>query len=251
MKKWIYLLSAFLIFPALYAQDGFQRGNKLYEKEQYAQAAEAYESVLAGGKHSAALYFNLGNAYYKQNKVAPAIYNYQRALVLSPGDKEIETNLKFAQKLTIDEIKETPRVGFAKLLRDFTGLYHYDDWAWIAVGLAFAFLLCFIGYYFSGLTLPKRIFFVLMFVLVFAVVIAILSALFEKAHDQSERPAIVFAESVAVKSEPRVNASDAFVLHEGTKVMVLDKIANWTQIELADETKGWIEARAIKEVKAH
>ena len=247
MKKIAFIF--LLVTQVFWAQNGFEHGNALYQKEKYTESAAAYESVLAGGKHSAALYFNLGNAYYKQNKVAPAIYNYEKALVLSPNDKEILTNLKFAQKMTIDEIKEVPKVGFEKLLRDFTGALHYDSWAWLAVSLAAAFLLFFIGYYFSQTTLLKRIFFIGMFVLVFAILISVLSAIFEKTHYENERPAIVFAETAQVKNEPRNSASDVFVLHEGTKVMILEKTANWNKIELLDGSDGWIESSAIKAIK--
>lgn len=247
MKKLILIF--LLATQPFWAQNDFETGNKLYEKEQYAAAAQAYENVLRSGKQSAELYFNLGNAYYKQNKVAPAIYNYEKALLLAPGDKEIVTNLKFAQKMTIDEVKEVPKVGFEKLLRDFTGAYHYDCWAWMAVSLAFAFLLFFVGYYFSQTTLLKRVFFVGMFVLVFAIVISILAALFEKSYDENERPAIVFAESAQVKNEPRASASNVFVLHEGTKVMVLEKTASWVKIALLDDSEGWIERASIREIK--
>ncbi|MFT3794403.1 tetratricopeptide repeat protein [Flavobacterium sp.] len=247
MKKITFIL--LFITQIFWAQNGFETGNKLYEKEKYAEAVINYEAVLRSGNQSAELYFNLGNAYYKQNKVAPAIYNYEKALVLKPGDKEILGNLHFAQKMTIDEIKEVPKVGFEKLLRDFTGAYHYDCWAWMAVSLSFAFLLFFVGYYFSQTTLLKRIFFIGMFVLVFAILLSILSALFEKSHYENERPAIVFAEVAEVKSEPRSNASNAFVLHEGTKVMVLEKTAGWSKVELLDDSTGWIENNAIREVK--
>lgn len=247
MKKVIFLF--LFITQSFLAQNGFEEGNALYQKEKYSEAATAYESVLQSGKHSAALYFNLGNTYYKQNKVAPAIYNYEKALLLNPNDSEILTNLKFAQKMTIDEIKEIPKVGFEKVLRDFTAAYHYDTWAWISVSIAFAFLLFFLGYYFSQTTLLKRIFFIGMFLLVFALLISMVSALFEKSHYENDRPAIVFSEIASVKSEPRITAADAFVLHEGTKVMVLEKTANWKKIELLDGTIGWIESGHIREVK--
>lgn len=247
MKKVIFLF--LFITQSFLAQNGFEEGNALYQKEKYSEAATAYESVLQSGKHSAALYFNLGNTYYKQNKVAPAIYNYEKALLLNPNDSEILTNLKFAQKMTIDEIKEIPKVGFEKVLRDFTAAYHYDTWAWISVSIAFAFLLFFLGYYFSQTTLLKRIFFIGMFLLVFALLISMVSALFEKSHYDNDRPAIVFSEVASVKSEPRITAADAFVLHEGTKVMVLEKTANWKKIELLDGTIGWIESGHIREVK--
>ena len=247
MKK---LILIFLLFTQVFwAQKGFEEGNSLYQKEKYNEAVAAYESVLATKKQSADLYFNLANAYYKLNKVAPAIYNYEKALVLKPNDKDILNNLNFAKKLTIDEIKETQKVGFEKLLRDFTGKYHYDTWAWIAVGFAALFLVFFIGYYFSGTTLLKRIFFVAMFVVAILIIGSILSAVFEKSYYENERPAIVFAEAAEVKSEPREAAPDAFVLHEGTKVMVLEKTRGWNKVELLDGSDGWIESENIKEVK--
>jgi tetratricopeptide (TPR) repeat protein len=195
------------------------------------------------------VYFNLGNCYYKLNKVAPAIYNFEKALLLNPNDKDIQTNLDFARKMTIDDIKVVPKVGFQKLIQDVTSKYHYDTWAWITVTLAFVFLLFFVGYYFSQTTLLKRVFFIGMFLFLLAIAVSVSSAIYEKNHYENEKPAIVFAETTAVKSEPKMASPDAFVLHEGTKVYVLESIANWKKIELTDETTGWIQADAIKELK--
>lgn len=100
-----------------------------------------------------------------------------------------------------------------------------------------------------GTTLLKRIFFGSMFVAILAIVIAILSAMFVKSHAEKERPAIVFAEVVSVKSEPTNNSEDAFVLHEGTKVYVTEEVDNYKKIVLADDNVGWIESSAIKELK--
>ncbi len=231
------------------AQNGFEKGNALYQKGEYEAAISAYESVLNGKQQSAEVYFNLGNCYYKLNKVAPAIYNYEKALVFHPNDSEIRNNLKFAQKMTIDEIKEVPKVGFAKLLRDFTAIFHYDSWAWIAVSLSTLFLLFFVGYYFSQITLWKRIFFIGMFVLVFLILISVLAAIFEKDHDVNERPAIIFAEVAEVKGEPKASSSDVFVLHEGTKVYIKETLDNWRKVELTDGSEGWMESSSLKEVK--
>lgn len=241
----IFLLTTQVFF----AQNGFDKGNEWYQKGKYNQAIKAYESVLKTNKNSAELYFNLGNSYYKLHKVAPSIYNYEKALVLNPNDNEILNNLKFANKLTIDEVKVVPKVGFAKLIRDFTGNFHYDTWAWISVSLASLFLLFFVGYYFSQISLSKRIFFFGMFVLIFLLLISFSAALFEKNHFENERPAIVFAESAEVKSEPQKTGSAIFTLHEGTKVFVLEALENWKKIQLTDGTEGWIEKNTIKEVK--
>ncbi|HNP32357.1 MAG TPA: tetratricopeptide repeat protein [Flavobacterium sp.] len=247
MKKILILL--LFVSQIFWAQTAFDQGNKYYEKENFQAAISSYESVLASGKQSAELYFNLANSYYKLHKVAPAIYNYEKALLLNPNDNEIKTNLEFARKMAIDDIKIIPKVGFNKLLADFTSKYHYDTWAWIAVGFAFLFLLFFIGYYFSQKTLLKRVFFIGMFLGLIGIFLSAASGFSEKNRNDNERPAIVFAEIAPLKSEPKSGGQDAAVLHEGTKVYILESIANWKKVELTDETTGWIEDSAIKEIK--
>ena len=247
MRKILFIL--LFATQSFWAQTAFELGNKYYEKENYEAAIASFESILASGKQSAELYFNLANCYYKLHKVAPSIYNYEKALLLSPNDSEIKTNLEFARKMAIDDIKVIPKVGFNKLLSDFTSKYHYDSWGWIAVGFAFLFLVFFIGYYFSQKTIIKRIFFIGMFFWLVGIVFSTVSGFYEKSRIENERPAIVFAESTPLKSEPKTSAQDASMLHEGTKVFIIESIANWKKVELTDETTGWIEESAIKEIK--
>src|SRR5690349_20723587 len=112
MKNIVYRI--LLVSQVFFAQSEFAKGNDLYKNGKYEQAIDAYTSELTAKKQSAELYFNIGNCYYKLNKVAPAIYKYEKALVLNPNDADIATNLRFAQKRTVDEIKVVPKVGFAK-----------------------------------------------------------------------------------------------------------------------------------------
>lgn len=247
MKKIFIIL--FFVSQIFWGQTAFEQGNKYYEKENYEAAISSYESILTSGKQSAELYFNLGNCYYKLHKVAPAIYNYEKALLLSPNDTEIKTNLEFARKMAIDDIKVIPKVGFSKLIQDFTSNYYYDSWAWIAVTFSFLFLLFFAGYYFSKTAVLKRIFFFGMFVWLVGICLSTTSGFYEKSRVDDERPAIVFAETTSLKSEPKKSAQDAAVLHEGTKVYILESIANWKKVALTDETTGWIEENAIREIK--
>lgn len=247
MKRLLFLL--LLLSQTFWAQTAFEAGNKFYEKEQYEAAISSYESVVNSGKQSAELYFNLGNAYYKLHKVAPAIYNYEKALLLNPSDSEIKTNLEFARKMAIDDVKVIPKVGFQKLLSDFTSKYYYDTWAWIAVSFAFLFLLFFVGYYFSEKTILKRNFFIGMFFWLLGIVLSAASGFYEKNRNDNERPAIIFAESTPLKTEPKLTSPDATLLHEGTKVYILESIANWKKVELTDESIGWIEESALKEIK--
>ena len=247
MKNLAYILLFFT--QILFAQSAFQKGNVAYKKGNYQEAIQNYESILKERKESAEVYFNLGNAYYKLHKVAPAIYNYEKALLLNPNDKDVKINLEFAQKMVIDDIKEAPQAGFSRILYGWANAYHYDTWAWIAVVCSFGFLLFFIGYYFAGTTTVKRVFFVAMFVGLLLAVISIISAVFIRAEGSKQHPAIVFSEVVAVKGEPSENAPDAFILHEGTKVYVVETMDGWNRIHLADDSEGWIDSAAIKELK--
>lgn len=247
MKNILYIL--LLVSQVFFAQTGFEKGNDYYKNGKYEQAIDAYNSVISSKKQSAELYFNLGNCYYKLNKVAPAIYNFEKALVFSPDNSDIVNNLKFAQKRTVDEIKVVPKVGFEKLLRDFTGKYNYNTWAWIAVAFSVLFFVCFLGYYFSTLAIIKRLFFFGMFVIVVLLVSSISSAIFERSYFKNEKPAIVFAEMTDLKIEPRNRAKTLLVLHEGSKVFVAEKVDNWKKVELTDGTEGWIDSDAIREVK--
>ncbi|KRD62623.1 BatE protein [Flavobacterium sp. Root935] len=248
MKNILYLF--LLISQVFFAQGRFEAGNALYEKGQYKEAAQVYENIIKEDKlHSAELYFNLGNCYYKLNQVAPSIYNYEKALVLKPNDPETLNNLKFAKKLTIDEIKEVPKVGFAKLIQNFTSIFDYNTWAKISVALGFVFLLSFIGYYFSNATLAKRIYFVGMFVVLIALGLSISAGMSEKSHFDNDRVAIVFSELSQVRKEPQKSANGIILLHEGAKVYVIESVAGWKKVELTDGTQGWIDSSTIKEVK--
>lgn len=248
MKKLFCILTILLVVHS-WAQPAFDKANELYRTGKYAEAAKEYEGILRSGQESAELYFDLGNSYYKMNKVAPAIYNYEKSLLLKPNDKDTRINLGYAQKMAIDNIEAVPQVGFTKMLYNFTGSYHYNTWAWAAVGGAVFFLLFFIGYYFSGTTLLKRVFFAGMLFALFWIIVCVLSAYFVKSEGNKERPAIVFDEVVSVKAEPNETSADAFILHEGTKVFVKETLGNYKKIELADDSEGWIEKDAIIEIK--
>ena len=238
-----------IITQSILAQTSFDKGNNLYQKGKYNEAIVAYESILKSGKQSAELYFNLGNCYYKLNQVAPAIFNFEKALLQNPTDTDIKNNLAFAQKTAIDEISETPKVGFSKMIRDFTSNFHYDIWAWISIFIAILFLICFLGYYFSNKTALKRLFFTSMILVLLFLIGSVFSAFYEKEIHDNERPAIVFADVISIKSEPKSTSEEAFVLHAGTKVFVMESLNNYKKIQLADLKQGWIEKNAIKELK--
>ncbi|PZO28049.1 MAG: BatE protein, partial [Flavobacteriaceae bacterium] len=177
------------------------------------------------------------------------IYYYEKALLLNPGYSDARNNLQFAQNMTIDDIKPVQQVGFGKIIHDFTSSYTYDGWAKIAIGFSILFLLFFIGYYFSAATWLKRVFFVGLFVALIALIVSVASAIAEKTSYENDKPAIIFADTVGVKNEPKENADNAFVLHEGTKVQIIETLDNWRKIQLADEKEGWVNKDVLKEIK--
>ncbi len=244
-------MTLFVMFMGFFAlgQSHFEKGNVLYQKEQYADAIREYEAELSKGLHSAGLYFNLANAYYKMDRVAPAVFYYEKALLLDPNDRDIRVNLGYAHNMMIDQVRELPRAGFSKWLHDFTGMMHYDWWGWVAVALSVAVLGLFAGYYLSSAALSKRIYFFAMLIALALMVLAALSGIYEKDRLAGERPAIVFSAAAIVKGEPRGASTDVITLHEGTKVFVLEELGEWKKVLLPDGNDGWIQSSAIRELK--
>uniref|UniRef100_UPI00404B21C0 tetratricopeptide repeat protein n=1 Tax=Flavobacterium sp. TaxID=239 RepID=UPI00404B21C0 len=247
MKKILFLLVISTSFG--WSQAIFDQANDAYKKGNYEQATDLYRQIIADGKQSCDLYYNLGNAYFKQDSLAQAIYFYEKALLISPNDKDMQNNLAFAKTKTIDAIEELPKVGFNKLMHNFTGSFHFNTWGKFAIVWGFVFVLFFIGYYFSDKTFNKRLFFVGMFVIPFFLISSLFAGWFEKYLHELENPAIIFEPVLSVKNEPRNKSTEAFQLHEGTKVYVLEELDGWYRIKLSDDNEGWIPIESVKEIK--
>jgi tetratricopeptide (TPR) repeat protein len=247
MKSLIYIL-LFLISTLSFAQNItlFEQGNALYNDGKFTEAIKKYESILDNEKHSAELYFNLANANYKLNNIAPSIYYYEKALQLSPKDKDIQNNLVFAKNMTIDAIDIIPEVGFSKLFKNATNTMSYDRWALTSVALMLGFVILFLIYYFTYATAKKRIAFIGSIASLVLTLIALAFAFHKYNLVQIDKPAIVFAQESQVKNEPNLRSEIAFKLHEGTKVQVLDTVSSWKQIKLTDGKIGWVPNEDIK-----
>jgi len=247
MKKAFYILIFLLSFISMAQNETlFDQGNALYNDGNYTEAIEKYQAILKQGQHSAELYFNIGNSYYKLNNIAPSIYYYEKALQLAPDDKDILNNISFARNMTIDVVDTIPEVGFSKLINNITNMMSFDAWSKISVGLVIVFVILFLSYYFSHASTKKRIAFVVSLASIVLACTSLSFAYHKYNLEKNDKPAIVFAKESQIKSEPNLRSSEAFKLHEGTKVQILDTVNNWKRIKLADGKTGWIVSEDIK-----
>ena len=217
-----------------------------YVRGQYQQAISDYESLLKQGT-SAELYYNLGNAYYRTENIPQAVLNYERALLLSPGDRDVRFNLQIARSKTFDKIVPESEMFFVTWYRAMVNMMSVDGWArtaLFAMGLTIILLLVYL--FADRLWLRKAGFFGGVALLI----LFVMSNLFAWQQKQdliNRKGAIIFAPSVTVKSTPAANGTDLFILHEGTKVVIIDgSMKDWKEIRLADGKEGWIESKKIR-----
>lgn len=247
MRQVIYIF-AFLFSILGNAQNSaiFEQANALYNDGKYAESIDKYSVILDSDKHSAELYFNLANAHYKLNNIAPSIFFYEKALQLSPNDEEIKNNLAFAKNMTIDAIDNIPLTGFSKIVKNVTHTMSFDNWAKLSVGLVFCFVLLFLLYYFAYSTVNKRLAFIGSLTTLCLMFISLAFTFHKYNLAKNDRPAIVFEQESKIKSEPNSRSEESFRLHEGTKVQVLDTVKNWSKIKLSDGKTGWVSTDEIR-----
>lgn len=224
----------------------FEKANADYNEGNYQEALDNYQKILSSGETSAALYFNLANAYYKLNNIAPSVYYYEKALQLKPKDTDIANNLEFAKEMVIDDIEEVSETGLSKIIKNIISKLSFDGWAWVAIISAIIFAISFLLYYFSALTKFKRLFFG---VSIFFLIVSIGSVGFayqQWASIQNSQYAIIFAEEVPVRSEPNLRSDELFLLHEGTKLKVLETFQDWIKLELSNGAQGWIIKKEVR-----
>ena len=240
----VFLLSPCLLSPASAITK--TEADSAYVRGEYQQAIKDYEALLKQGA-SADLYYNLGNAYYRTENITQAVLNYERALLLSPSDRDIRFNLQMARSKTIDKIIPEQEMFFVTWYRSLVNLASVDGWARTAlISLALAIILALV-YLFSDRIWLRKIGF---FSAIFLIAVFLCSNLF--AHQQKQqlvhrKGAIVMSPAITVKSTPAKNGTDLFILHEGTKVTITDaSMKDWKEIRLADGKEGWVETKQIE-----
>lgn len=229
-------------------QDNFDKATTLYQKGDYTQAAGVYSSILKSGKESSALYYNLGNTYYKLNNVPESIYYYEKALQLDPENADAKNNLIFANQMKVDAITPLPKTWVRQLSDGIVGLFSAHTWAVLSIIGVFAFVSSFLLYYFVERTALKRTFFSLMLVFLFFAVGSYTLAHFCHKQVSQTQYAILFDKTVRIFSDANAYSSEVMQLHEGTKVEIIEDAKDWVKIRLVNGKTGWTKVSSLRKL---
>ena len=217
-----------------------------YVQERYQQAAKDYEALLKQGV-SADLYYNLGNCYYRMDQMTQAVLNYERALLLSPGDKDIRFNLQMARSKTIDKITPESEMFFVTWYSSLVNVMSVDGWARTALVALIVAIVLALFYLFSDRIWLRKIGFFGGIIALLLFLVGNLFAWQQKSNLTQRTGAIIIKSAVNVKSTPSKNGTDLYILHEGTKVTVTDSsMREWRKIRVADGKEGWLEVSEIE-----
>ncbi|MBT5875137.1 MAG: tetratricopeptide repeat protein [Candidatus Latescibacteria bacterium] len=221
--------------------DLYRQGNEFYEREQYSEASRIYERMLQLGFEHGSVYYNLGNAYFKQKETGRAILAYERAARLRPRDRDTRTNLEIANLRTVDRIQiDEPWIGY-RLLKSFT-----IDEATLGVSVpGLVLLLLCIGFVLAKSNATRRRIYRIgvLSAIVLALMGAVAGARFYDHFWAIE--AIILDQESPARSGPGDNYDPLFSLHEGTKVTVIEQRSGWKRILLPDGKEGWISRESL------
>jgi len=225
-----------------------QKGGDYYRNGEYDKAIETYERIMLDGYEGTALFYNLANSYYRIGKLGYAILNYERALKLSPSDEDVKHNLVFANLSTIDRIQPLPKFFIFDIWESILGMFSVNGWSYLVYFLYIIFLL-FIAYYFFVKTIFQQkviLFSGLGVLIILALTVSLLVV--KVNRETTEKSGVIVAQSVTVKTSPDIKSTDTFVIHEGLKIKVEDKLDDWVKIRLADGKVGWLLHENIEEI---
>lgn len=223
------------------------KGTEAYVNGDWKGAGEAWESIARMGLESPVLYYNLGNAYFKDDDLAHAILSYERALKLDPSYADARFNLEYASSLTQDKIESVPEFFFKSALRKLCWTSSSDTWAVVFLVLVLLALASCLAFLLSARKPVRVAGFFSMIVLVVLAGFSLGFSLWQRSDRISADSAIIVKPVASVKSTPGAEASkDLFVLHEGAKVSIEDEVGEWLNIKLSDGRVGWIRSNELE-----
>jgi len=228
--------------------DVMEKGNTYYRDGEFEQAIEEYSKLVDEGYLGASLFYNLGNSYYRIGKIGLAILYYEKALKLSPSDEDIKHNLNFAQLSTVDRIQPLPTFFLFEWWEELLGSFTENGWASIIFILYLLVVIITASYFFARSVKQQKLILFSGVAVLFVLAISISLLIVKLNRDATVKSGVIVEQFVTVKSSPDPKSTDAFVIHEGLKVNLEDKLDNWVKIKLADGKIGWIDKEAVVKI---
>ena len=249
LKLFVVFFFNFLIVLGQDQGATFENANSAYNAGQFEKAVMLYEEILESGQHSAELYYNLANSYYRLNQVGESIFYFEKAKQLKPTDEDIIVNSAFAQNMAIDAVEILPKSQITRLKEKTIDLFSQDGWGYFIVLLTWLLALFWGLYLWNKVPIFKRTFFVSIVVLALILFGSLSVAIIKSSNTADTTYGILFNKKIEVWAEPNSRAEVLFLLHEGTKVQMLDKLQEWQKIRIANGSEGWVKDGKLRSLK--
>lgn len=268
MKRYIILLLSHLVTFGLFAQtdslqqtvdlstketnttynrsESLQKASAAYSEGNFTKALESYEKLLKEEGESAEIYYNIGNCFYKLNKIASAILNYERALLLDPGNGDVRFNLEIAKLKTVDQIDPLKEFFLTEWIANLQNLLGTNQWAYLGLICFILLIGMLVLFFFSRKIILKKLGFYMGIALLVLTITSNIFSYKQKEKLTNRDTAIIFAPTITIKSSPDNSGTDLFPLHEGTKVKIKSKLGDWYEIIIADGNVGWIQSSYLE-----
>ena len=230
-------------FQTLFAADRdslWVRANDAYSLGEYQNALDIYSQIEQQGYVSVKLWYNMANAYYKLQEDGKAILYYEKALKLDPANADVKNNLEIARLKILDKIEVVPEFILTTWAKDLRNMMSSDQWAWFGVVMLVATALLLLVFRHAPKISQRKVAFSLACVTVLVVLVAFIFSINLRVNVQDNGNAVVLVPVSNVKSAPNSTGGNLFILHEGTKVEVLEQVGQWSKIELSDGRQGWM-----------
>ena len=242
MKKITLLLFLCISLNVIAEQSFFTKANTAYANDSITKAIALYDSILASGRESSELYYNLGNCYYKNKDWANAIWHYEKSLQLT-NNEQAKENLALTKLKIIDRIEALPQLFYKKWWISTQELLSTKHWQYLAILSIFLALL--FGTLNKLLNKNTKKYYI------FFLAISLLFLLISSSSYQNKiakKEGIIFSSAVVVNSAPTLHSTELFTLHSGTKLEITDRIGDWIHIKIANGNSGWILQNSVKEL---
>lgn len=229
-------------------EEAFEQGATLYSEGNFSGAAEQWEKMVYSGYTSYELFYNLGNAYFKDGSIAAAILYYEKALLIRPFNEDVKYNLEIARTYITDSFETVPELFLLRWYRMVSLIFHSNIWAVISLVLFIGALGLLLAYLLSSRIRVKKISFLaaLAFLLISGLSISL--SYQNNILKTKKQSAIIFSPAVTGKSSPDKSGKDLFLIHDGTKVKIEDEVGGWYEVRLSDGNVGWIPGESLRKV---